>query len=67
MQVIERHLVCDLHTIFSPITVNNLSDQDILQMASEPPLIRRQREFLRDRLEKLKKGQEIFYEVMGRV
>lgn len=66
-QVIERHLVRGLDEIFSPIQVNTLSDNEVLKIAAESASARRHRDFLVDRLEKLKNGQTIFREVMGTV
>lgn len=35
-QVIERHIVHDLEKIFSPVTVNNLSEAESQAIASDP-------------------------------
>ncbi|KAK1811658.1 hypothetical protein LTR12_013959 [Friedmanniomyces endolithicus] len=66
-QVIERHMVHGLDKIFSPLDVNNLSDEDILKVASEPASVRRKRDFLTDRQQKLRSGKEIFRDIMGRI
>jgi len=66
-QVIERHMVRGLDKIFSPLDVNNLSDEDILKVTSEPASVRRKRDFLTDRQQKLKSGKEIFRDIMGRI
>ncbi|KFX96517.1 hypothetical protein O988_05265 [Pseudogymnoascus sp. VKM F-3808] len=36
-QVIERHIVSDLPDLFSPMIVMELSDQDLVRIAEEPP------------------------------
>ncbi|KAI9725706.1 MAG: hypothetical protein M1834_009752 [Cirrosporium novae-zelandiae] len=64
-QVIERHIVRGLEKIFSPVVVNGLSESEVEGIASEPASAKRQREFLEDRIEKLKHGQGIFKNVMG--
>ena len=66
-QVIERHMVRGLDKIFSPVDVNNLSDEDVLKVAAEPPSVKRQRDFLQDRQKKLLSGKDIFREILGRV
>ncbi|MCJ1281197.1 hypothetical protein MMC26_000515 [Xylographa opegraphella] len=64
-QVIERHIVRGLEQIFSPITVVRMKDSEVEAIASEPLSAKRKREFLGDRIEKLKKGQAILKNVMG--
>ncbi|QSZ32353.1 hypothetical protein DSL72_001927 [Monilinia vaccinii-corymbosi] len=64
-QVIERHIVRGLENIFSPMLVNHLSDAEVEAMASEPASAKRRREFLEDRIAKLKAGYETFRGVMG--
>ena len=64
-QVIERHMIRDLENIFSPVTVNALSDTEVITIASEPTAAMRRREFLRDRISKLSDGHKIFLGVMG--
>lgn len=66
-QVVERHMVRGLDKIFSLLDVNRLSDEDVLRVASEPSSVRRKRDFLRDRQQKLKSGKEIFRDITGRV
>jgi len=66
-QVGERHMVRGLDKIFSPLDVNNLSDDDVLKVASEPPSVRRKRDFLMDRQQKLRSGKKIFRDIMGRI
>jgi hypothetical protein len=66
-QVIERHMVRGLDKVFSPVDVNNLSDEDVLKVASEPPSVKRQRDFLQDRQQKLLSGKSIFRDILGRV
>ena len=63
-QVVERHLIRGLETIFSPIVVHKLSDPEVERIASEPAAARRHRDFLMDRIQKLRDGQEIFKGVM---
>ena len=63
-QVIERHLLVDLHDIFSPMKSLKMSDAKIQSMVSEPDSTKRQRLFLTDRIAKLEDGQEIFQGVM---
>ena len=60
----ERHLIRGLEMIFSPIIVHKLSDPEVEKIASEPATAKRHRDFLKDRIQKLKDGQEIFKEVM---
>lgn len=64
-QVIERHIVRNLQNIFSPMVALNMSDDKLENLVSEPPDTRRQRSFLKDRIKKLKDGEEIFRSVMG--
>ncbi|KAN0108674.1 dynamin family protein-like protein [Hyaloscypha variabilis] len=64
-QVIERHIVRGLEKIFSPVVVNAMSDAEVEAIASEPLSAKRQREFLEERIKKLKDGHEIFRGVMG--
>ncbi|RAL66400.1 hypothetical protein DID88_006091 [Monilinia fructigena] len=64
-QVIERYIIIrSLEDIFSPITVNSLSDAEVEAMVSEPTSAGRQREFLEDPISKLEEGYEIFRGVM---
>ena len=58
-QVVERHIVRGLEKIFSPITVNGLSDAETEAIASEPPSVRRQRELLENNIKKLNEGRGI--------
>jgi len=64
-QVFERHIIRGLEKIFSPVTVVQLSDQQVAAIASEPAAAQRQRKFLEDRIGKLGEGQKIFRGVMG--
>ena len=64
-QVIERHMIRGLEKIFSPVVVNNLTDSEVEAIASEPASAKRQRQFLEDRIAKLRDGQSIFRKVMG--
>ena len=63
-QVVERRMIRGLEQIFSPVIVNSLSDADVEKIASEPPALKRQRQFLEDRIEKLENGQKIFKGIM---
>ncbi|KAF1979861.1 hypothetical protein BU23DRAFT_637299 [Bimuria novae-zelandiae CBS 107.79] len=63
-QVVERHIVRGLEDIFSPIFVSKLSDADAQEIASEPASCKRQRDFLQDRIKKLKSGHAILRRVM---
>ncbi|KAL9126644.1 MAG: hypothetical protein Q9217_004334 [Psora testacea] len=62
-QVIERHIVRGLEKIFSPVTVNNLSESESQAIASEPSLAKRHREFLEDRIGKLTDGHQVLRDV----
>lgn len=64
-QAIERHMVRGLDQILSPLFISGLSDEEVLKVAGEPSSLRRQRDFLADRLEKLKEGQTKFRDVIG--
>lgn len=64
-QVVERHMIRGLEKIFSPVAVNSLTDSEVEAIASEPANAKRQRQFLEDRIAKLKDGQSIFRSVMG--
>jgi len=64
-QVVERHIVRGLETIFCPVSVNTLEDKDIMRLVSEPLSTRKQRNFLDERIKKLEVGQEILKGVMG--
>lgn len=64
-QVVERHIINDLEAIFSPLTVGGLTDPEVEAIAWEPASAKRQRQFLEDRIAKLKDGQSIFRSVMG--
>lgn len=58
-QVIERHIVRGLETIFSPVAVNKFSDAEAEAIALEPVSAKRHREFLTDRIERLEAGYRI--------
>jgi hypothetical protein len=64
MQVVERHIVRGLENIFSPITVNKMSDEEVEGIAAEPAVAKRQRAFLEDQIKKLSNGQRILKGVM---
>ncbi len=57
-------MIRGLEKIFSPVVVNSLSDSDVEKIAAEPPALKRQRQFLKDRIEKLENGQKIFKDIM---
>ena len=57
-------MIRGLEKIFSPVVVTSLSDSDVEKIASEPPALNRQRQFLKDRIEKLENGQKIFKGIM---
>lgn len=59
IQVIERHLITDLEEIFSPLTVSQWSDAEILHLASEPKDVMKHRQFLEGR-KVLENGSEGF-------
>lgn len=65
IQAVERHIVRDLDQILSPLFISGLSDEDVLKVAGEPTSVKRQRDFLEDRQNKLKEGQGKFRAVMG--
>ena len=58
IQVIERHLITDLEEIFSPLTVSQWSDAEILHLASEPKDVMKHRQFLEGRKKVLENGSE---------
>ena len=63
-QVVERHIIRGLEAIFLPVVVNDLSDSETEAIASEPASAERQREFLEDRIRKLKEGHRILQDVI---
>jgi hypothetical protein len=63
-QVVERHIVRGLESIFSPLVVSRWSDSDLNDIASESATISRQRAFLEDRISKLNAGHGILRRVM---
>jgi hypothetical protein len=64
-QAIERHMVRGLDQILSPLFISKLSDDEVLKVAGEPTSVKRQRDFLVDRLGKLEEGRTKFRDVMG--
>lgn len=64
-QVIERHIVRGLEKIFSPVTVNNLSKSESQVVALKTSLVKRHREFLEDRIGKLKDGYQVLRDVIS--
>lgn len=65
-QVIERHVVRGLESIFSPMVVSAMSDEELQELASEPTAVVRQRKFLEDRIKKLENGRKVLRKVMRR-
>jgi hypothetical protein len=63
-QVIERHILQGLETIFSPVVVAAMTDSELEAIASEPDVTKRQRAFLQDRIRILEEGQEIFQNML---
>lgn len=63
-QVIERQIVRDLHDIFSPMVMIEMSDAKVEHLVSEPAASKRHRVFLTDRIAKLEEGENIFRLVM---
>ena len=53
-----------LEKIFSPVTVNGLSDTETEAIASESPSGKRQRDLLNSKIKKLNEGQAKFRGVM---
>ena len=64
-QVIERHMIRGLDRIFDPVTVSDLKDSQVEAIASEPARAKLGRQFLEDRIAKLKNGQAVFRNVMA--
>ncbi|KAI1367936.1 interferon-induced GTP-binding protein Mx [Xylaria arbuscula] len=63
-QVIERHVIRGLEGIFSPLVVSGMSNTEVEIVACEPLPTKNLREFLEDRINKLKDGQETFRTMM---
>jgi hypothetical protein len=64
--VIERHLVDPLpESIFSPLTVTDMTEEEIEFVAAETPEVSQQRAFLEAKRDMLSKGLETFREAMG--
>jgi hypothetical protein len=59
-QVIRRHLINGLEDIFSPAVVASWSEEEIEMAAAEPKATTVKRQDLEVRLERLKKGIEVF-------
>jgi hypothetical protein len=59
-QVIRRHLINGLEDIFSPAVVASWNDEEIGMAAAEPKATTIKRQDLEVRLERLKKGIEVF-------
>ena len=58
-------MIRGLEKIFSPVIVGSLKESKVEAIASEPASAKRQRQFLEERIAKLKDGQSIFRKVMG--
>ncbi|KAI1080797.1 interferon-induced GTP-binding protein Mx [Whalleya microplaca] len=59
-QVIERHIIRGLDSIFSPLIVVNMPDSKVESIAGEPSETKRQRAFLVDRIHRLEGGAKVF-------
>ena len=42
-QVIERHVLTNLPSVFNPMTVSSFSDEDLVRLAAESPRIGKRR------------------------
>jgi hypothetical protein len=42
-QVIERHILAKLSTVFNPMTVTTFSDKDLVHLAAESPKLSKRR------------------------
>ena len=62
-QVIERHIVRGLESIFNPVVVEKLEPAQAETWASEPAAAKRRRAYLEEQIKKLKEGQDIFKSV----
>lgn len=66
VQVVKRHLINDLEEIFSPLTVFQWPDAEILRLASEPEDVMKRRQFLEGRKKVLESGSEVFEGLFSR-
>ena len=57
-------MIRGLENIFSPLKVSLMSEENIESIASEPPALKRSREFLDDRIKILTNGQDILRKAM---
>ena len=65
-QVIERHLLRDLASAtISPLLINDMTDEEVSYLASEPEETTRLRDNLEGRKATLKKGRETFNSALG--
>jgi hypothetical protein len=64
VQVIERHIVHGLESIFNPLFVNSLTPTQAEALASEPTASKRFRVRLSDQIQKLDEGHEILRNVL---
>jgi hypothetical protein len=62
--VIERHVVCGLEEVFSPLVVTALDDEEVSNLTSEPSTTVRQREHLEGRRSTLEKGRSVFRSIL---
>ena len=57
-------MIRGLEDIFSPVVISFMSDEELEIIASEPPALKRSREFLDERTRILDNGQGILRKVM---
>ena len=67
VEVIERHIVRGLEHIFSPVTVSELLDTEVLSLAAEPSSAKKVREILTEKSRMLTDGRVILRELMSRL
>ena len=66
-QVIERHMIRGIETVFSPITVAQMSDDEVYRIACETAQLQRKREMLAEKAKVLQNGQEIMRRIIRNV
>ncbi|KAI9891685.1 MAG: hypothetical protein M1814_002435 [Vezdaea aestivalis] len=66
VQVVEHHMLSELDSIFSPLMVESLNEEEIRSVAAEPSTITRQRDNLESRQKSLEAGHSIFKAVLRR-
>lgn len=65
-QVVERYLMRDLAAdTISPVSIGDMSDDEIAFIAAEPEETTREREHLEGRKATLEKGQQMFRSALG--